>query len=212
MNKIKYFVLACICVTLCSCSVSPLTQGQIDIQKSAETAKVACYNSQAEKENTISTNMAFVPQEQIALVLVMTQMQESNKQMMAIATGNTYDPCATGTTAFDVQIAEVESKNKALSTTSTGLFGLGKWVVGAWAGTEIIDSIATAGAITIAGDGNSLNQNSFNTVGDENSLVNTSTVNIDKSTEEIDNTNNSSGNTTPDNDCVWNPATQEWDC
>jgi hypothetical protein len=137
--------------------------------------------------------LSAVPKDQIALVFVLTQMQENNKQLMAIATGNSADECSTGTSAFDVQIAELKYKNHALESVTGNVVDLGKFGFGVWGATDIADSLADAGGTVIngndnsttnSGTGNSVLTDNFKTAG-ESSNVSTVLPTVDQSSTSI---------------------------
>jgi len=177
----KFISLLCIGIIsvgslmMSGCSTTPLSQGQIDLQESAYTAKTSCYQRLQIRDQRLTTMLGRVPKDQIALVLVLTQMQDSNKQLMAIATGNSSDECSTGTTAFDVQIAEVESKNavvgKAVGVTGETI----KMALGVYGAVEIVGSVADASGIKVIGDSNSVS------TATDNAHIGGSRFNTDKS-------------------------------
>lgn len=158
--QIKYTIYVVYVIILSflvyGCSATPLTSNQINLQKSAYDSKTACYDMLKSRENVINTYISQVPKDQIALVLVLTQMQENNKQLMAIATGNSADPCDIGTTAFDVQIAEVEAKNKVVGNIGGNITNLGKFIAGSIAVINVSDDLSKAKGSTTIGDGNTI--------------------------------------------------------
>jgi len=177
-----------ICITLfaglmlAGCSAHEVTQNEIAVQHDIDSAKNSCYNMLAQRDLALTKMLTNVPKEQVALVLVLTQMQENNKQMMAIATGHSADPCGGQTNVFDAQIAEVQAKNSALRSIGGNVVTLGQWGLGAWTINKAIDGMGDHinGNVTnnnIDGQNNTLNHDSFKTAsqndikGDGNSLT-----------------------------------------
>ena len=147
-------------VGMIGCSATPMTQVQADLSAKQFDAQVACYERLKEQDAQISRVISVVPEDQVALVLVLQQVQENNKALMSIATGNEYNPCSTGANAFDVQIAEVTEKNKALSSGVSSGAGAFKWLVGGLTISSVADKI---GGTAISAGGNvETNANSKN--------------------------------------------------
>jgi hypothetical protein len=161
------------CAILAGCSATPLTHEQVVLQQQQEISRSSCYDRLKTRDIELTKAIAQVPKDQIALVLVLTQMQESNRQMLAMATGKNADPCAVGTNAFDVQIAEVRAKNHALESVTGNVFEFGKWGLGAWAVGKAVDGMGDHiggdyNNNTVSGKGNTINNNSFKTASDNN--------------------------------------------
>jgi hypothetical protein len=184
-NVLSWLTIMLAGISLAGCSATPLTQEQVDLQSKSIDAQVACYERLQAQDGRIATMLARVPEDQIALVMVLQSMQENNKALMAIATGNEYNPCSTGTTAFDVQIAEVQSKNAAASSITSSAFGLGKWIVGGYTIGAVADKIS-GDTITATG-GSEINQNAKNTT--VNALGNGSATTSHTSNPSPDNRN-----------------------
>lgn len=160
MKKVLSVVLMCVvAIALVGCGATPLTQNQVDLQEAKYTAQGKCYERLKLQDAQLTTLLSRVPNEQMALVVVLQGMQENNKALMAIATGNDYNPCADGASAFDVQIAEITEKNKALASGIKDGTGLGKWIVGGWTISNVVDKV---GQTTVTGDNNEINQNAKN--------------------------------------------------
>jgi hypothetical protein len=187
-----------VCAVLAGCSATPLTHEQVVLHQQQEISRSHCYDRLSTRDIELTKAIAQVPKDQIALVLVLTQMQESNRQMLAMATGKNADPCAMGTNAFDVQIAEIRSKNHAVESITGNVFEFGKWGLGAWAVGKAVDGMGDHiggdyNANSVSGKGNTINNNSFktasdNTMRDKNSIsagdVNKDTSCPDGSCEE----------------------------
>jgi len=173
------FMAGVVSLTMISCSPTPLTQTQYDLQVRQESARASCYQRLEARDSRLTTMLTAVPKDQVALVFVLTQMQENNKQLMAIATGNSADPCSMGTNAFDVQIAEVTAKNHAVEVVSGNLIDLGKFGLGVWGATAISSDLAHAGGTvvngtdnsnTVTGTGNSVLTDNFKTQGEASTV------------------------------------------
>lgn len=184
MKKIVTLLLCVFAIALVGCSATPLTQEQLQLQEASYIAQSDCYERLEARDAQIAQQIAQVPPEQIGLVIVLQQMQESNQAMMSLATGNQYNPCDIGSTAFDVQIAEVRSKNLALSSGMTGAFGLGKWIVGGVTATAIADKIG--GDVITATGGSEVNQNAKNTTVDSGGAATTTTTHTSQPTSSDD--------------------------
>ena len=190
-------VIGCVALIMAGCGATPLTTEQTTLHNNMEITKRSCYQGMAVVEAQRMKALGSIPKDQLALVLVLTQVQEQNKAMMAMATGKSYDPCGSGANAFDVQIAEIEHKNRSLGRT----IDLGQWIAGAWAATEVIDSIAGVGAMTLSGNGNSVTSTSIDVSGSKNSLSTSSSThpNIDNSaTADSHNDNSTAPSETPE--------------
>jgi len=185
-------VILALCIALTGCSARKVTEIDLEAHRSTEIAKEACYKSRA-------LDLIGIPLEAIGYVVMSKNFSDT---LLAIS-GN--DPCST-TNLFDAQIAEVKAKNATVTSSLSSITDLTKWGLGFWASTEWVSSIASAGGIVFSGDGNQINQDSFNTAGNENSIT-TGDVNLDNSSE--DNSDSSSG---IDENCTWDVETQEWVC
>ena len=190
MKKFISLIVIGAMVALSGCSATPITQAQYDLQVQKETAKVSCYDRLKDRDARIASMLAKIPEDQVSLVFVLTQMQENNKQLMAIATGNSADECSTGTSVFDVQIAELKYKNDTVKSVTGSVIDLGKFGFGVWGATEISADLAHAGAKTVYGDdnsavnsgtGNSVVEDSLKTSG-EGAAISSSLPSVDVST------------------------------
>lgn len=145
---------------LVGCGVTPLSSTQVSLQEKQYDAQEACFERLEAKDTKLQEMMARVPENQVSLMIVLQEMQENNKALMSMATGNNYNPCDVGPSAFDVQIAEVTEKNKTVRAGVKEGSSLGKFGIGGYT----LDSIfGKAGGVVINGDGNEFNKNSKNT-------------------------------------------------
>ena len=160
------------------CSATPITPSQERIQIAQETTEIACYNQMIDHDVAMMEALVNVPKNQIAFVVMMLEQQENSKEMMALATGRTYNPCAAGSSVFDVQIAELKEKNQYATSATASALSIGKWIVGGWAVSTIIDK-ATGDAYNYVASDNakvnvgSQNTGSYNTASGKDSNVNT---------------------------------------
>jgi len=164
MKMMKFFAVLMIVVfsiSMVGCSATPLTQNQVQLTQAAYTAQGACYDRLAKQDLQINTMLSKVPDDQVGLVIALQSMQENNKSMMAMVTGNSYNPCDMGDNAFTVQIAEINAKNKTARDVSGNVLDLGKWVAGAVTVLGVADKIS--GDTLTAHEGSELNQKSKNT-------------------------------------------------
>lgn len=167
---------------MAGCAATPITPSQERIQIAMEQAEVACYEQQTDHDIAIMEAMSNVPKDQVAFVVMMMQMSEANKEAMAMATGKSYNPCNSSTSAFDVQVAELKYKNDYASNATGSLLNLGKWAVGGWAVSELMNKASGDAYNYIAsGQGKNViasqNTGSYNTASGKESSVITSSEN-----------------------------------
>jgi len=114
---------------------------QVDLSAMTQQAKAqkACYDAR-------KLNLTGVPKEAIGYAV----MAKQNSDLILAVLGK--DPCA-GTNAFDVQIAEVESKNKAISSGLGSLTDIGMWYIG---GEVIKSALGGMNSYNVDGQFNSL--------------------------------------------------------
>lgn len=141
---------------LSSCGKTQLEQIDLNAMEKQAMAQKACYDSR-------KLDLRGVPKEAIGYAVITKQ----NADLMLAVLGK--DPCAS-TSAFDVQIAEVQAKNKALSSGLSSLTDIGMWYIGG----EVIKS-ALSGMNSYHVEGQ------FNELGVENHVDsgNTATSNKD---------------------------------
>jgi hypothetical protein len=180
------------------CSVTPLDQSSVNLQTQAYNAKISCYDRLRERDIQINSLLATIPKDQVALVFVLNQMQENNKQLMAIATGHSADPCSIGTTAFDVQIAEVKAKNHAVEVVGGDVTSLGKWITGTVAVSNVSSDLSKGGASSvstteISGDNNNI-VSSSSTLTNGNTLSEGATITTTPTTDNSNTVSNINDN------------------
>lgn len=163
LSYVSIAIIGAVGLVMAGCSATPLTQSQVTLQSQAYTAKMSCYDRLKARDIQLTSMLSHIPEDQIALVMVLNQMQESNKSMMAIATGHSADPCSSGAGAFDVQIAEVKYKNHAVEVVGGDVISLGKWVAGVVAISNVSSDLAETGGSTtttnVSGNKNSVGSN-----------------------------------------------------
>ena len=116
-----------------------------------------------------------MPPETLALVV----MSENMRDMAVMMSGNYTDPCAPGTSVYDVAIAEIREKNKTARNLVPGVVkGIVGGVVG-WKALDTLDNALAERGTSITGDGNTIDNKQFNMSGESNS------VNIDSGTSMI---------------------------
>ena len=144
------------------CSKTALTQLDIDAMDNQAKAVKACHDAR-------KIDLAGVPKEAVGYVLMSKQFGDA---LLAV-TGN--DPCKV-TNAFDVQISEVESKNKALTNASGNVLNLGQWIVGgsvAKAAFSAMGDTVTASDSASASMSSTANIESYNTATETRESYNT---------------------------------------
>ena len=137
MKKIiSIMAILCVALLMGACGKTALTQVDLDAGKEQAKAIKACYDSR-------TLDITGVPKEAIGYVVMSNQFSTA----LLSVTGN--DPCRQ-TNMFDVQIAEVESKNKALSS-GLGVVGqVGMFYIGA----DVIKAGFSAAGDTITASDN----------------------------------------------------------
>lgn len=172
MKKLLVYGLCLsMCVVLAACGATPLTDGQKELQQAQYDAQQKCYERLSGQDLILKELILRVPQDQVALVLVLQTMQENNKALMSMATGRGYNPCDMGKNAFDVQIAEVIEKNGSLKSGISSVTGLGKWIVGGLTINSALDKIGEKTVNSITGDGNEINKQSKNNTSTTGSIT-----------------------------------------
>ncbi len=149
----------------CAIEVTPPTIEQVKMQRYTDEVRDHCYSSIQAGLIADATLMAKVPEESRTMVVMLKQQGEFSKQMLAMATGASLDPCAGGTNLYDVQIAELKAKQDMAGKYIDGTLGLAKWVVGGYTVAAILDraggtTYSAVGGSTI--DVHSKNQGSYN--------------------------------------------------
>ena len=135
MKTIIYFIFLFAVLFLSGCAKSDLTQLDLTANNDMAKATKACYEAR-------KIDLTGVPKDAIGYIVMSKQFGDA---LLAV-TGN--DPCRS-TNVFDVQIAEVQAKNKSLQVGTGNILDLGKWVVGgvvATAGFDAMGDTATGNA------------------------------------------------------------------
>ena len=164
MRSIPILIIAL--AILASCSAKDITEFDVAISKNQTKAMLECMSKR-------KPDLTGVSKEHMAFVLM---SWENGERMMALMGKH---PCMQGTNVYDAQIAEVQSKNKALSSGLGSLTDLGMWYIGG----EVIKS-ALSGMNSYHVEGQ------FNDLGVENHVDSANTATR----------NDNSGNTTSVND------------
>ena len=143
MNKFfNVLAIAMIVTVIVGCSKSPLTQMDLDAGKEQAKAVEECFKAR-------KIDYSKVPKNSVGYVVMSKQFSDT---ILAV-TGN--EPCKS-TNMFDVQIAEVQSKNRVVEK-AVGVGGdvltMGIGVAGA---VKIVDSISDSTGIKVTGDGNNV--------------------------------------------------------
>jgi hypothetical protein len=163
LNKIG--ILVSVGFIMSGCSAHEITVNDLKANQQIESSISSCYQAQGNKALAQANQLAQIPANQKALVLMFTMQGDQITSAVAAATGHSVDPCKQ-TTVFDAQIAEVKSKNAAL-TKGLGTLGTAvKWGAGVWGVSEVMDTVSGASTI-INGD---------NAVVDSNKASNGSSV------------------------------------
>ncbi len=172
----KLFILASITPMLVGCGITQPTLETLKAHEAMQTARIACYETEAVKANVAKISLAQIPREQQMMVVILQQQQDFTKQVLAMVTGKSTDPCG-GTNLFDAQIAEVKARNRTASQITQGALSMVPWIVGGFALTAIADnsgggSYNAGGDITYMSDNSNNMRQSFKTnntsVGDYN--------------------------------------------
>jgi len=146
----KLFVLPVAALLLGGCAMQnpDINSGLVQLEMHKDATRTACYQSLAMNGPDYSklSDMA----------IVMIEQQKATAQLVGALTGKAIDPCGSGTNLNDVLIADSTNRNRSLQSLGGGVLNLGKWLAGAWAATEIVDSIGkNAGANVNTGGGDS---------------------------------------------------------
>lgn len=133
MRKIVALVAAGLLLTGCGLHNFEAGDGLVQLEMHKDATKTACYQALAMNGPNYSklSDMA----------IVMIEQQKATAQLVGALTGKTVDPCGGGTNLNDVLIADSTNRNRSLQSLGGGVLNLGKWVAGAWAAGEIVDSI-----------------------------------------------------------------------
>ena len=140
---------------LAGCSKTPLTAIDLSAMDKQAAAMKACHEAR-------NVDLSGVSQQAVGYIVMARQFSDA---LLAV-TGNA--PCST-TSAFDVQIAEVEAKNKTATAATGEIASFGKFFVGAAAATSILsrtggDIIGTDNAEINVNSGHTANADSYNSV------------------------------------------------
>jgi len=183
-------------IMLTSCSAHVPSGGELVAHQQVESSKTKCYEVQIYKEQKLVNSLAAIPPDQRMMVLMMNQQGEFSKQMLAIATGRSLDPC-TGTNLFDAQIAEVHEKNLTVRDSTGKVIGVVPWIVGGLtisaladnAGESVVNSYNSGSEV----NSDSKNAGSYNSVSGDAAIdtSNTITSSVDNSVDNSDNSDNS---------------------
>ncbi len=111
---------------LAGCGAHEVTSLELDAHIISENARGKCYEARR-------LDLRGVPKEAVGYAVMGKNFSDA---MLAMA-GK--DPCR-GDNLFSYLSREVESKNKALSSTTSNMVDLGKWAVGAYAVDSILDT------------------------------------------------------------------------
>jgi len=147
MKRIATVILLSVIVLLTGCGMHEFKQGDplLALELSKESAKAACYQAQA--RNVVNTTGM------TAMERVLVLQQQSYERLVGALTGKSFDPCSNGTNLNDVIIADSNNRNRSVQVLGGGVLNATKWVAGAWAATEIVDSIGKNAGSTSNIDG-----------------------------------------------------------
>jgi len=161
------------------------TLEEAQVQSQMSQSKTECYRMQANMAANLFSTLAQLPEEDRALALLMLQQQNASKELVAVATGHSLDPCGGGSNIFDVEIADLNAQTKLAGH----YIDLGKFAVGTTAAVIATDSIvdaiagsAAATGINIAASDNakvnyqSQNKDAFQTAGNDISTTGTNNI------------------------------------
>jgi len=109
------------------------TDGAVMAEMNKEDSRKACYQALAMNGPDYSklSDMA----------IVMIEQQKATAQLVGALTGKQIDVCGGGTNLNDVLVADSNNRNRSVQVLGGGVLNAVKWVAGAWAATEIVDSI-----------------------------------------------------------------------
>jgi len=126
-------VFASLLLTGCGLHKFDAGDGLVQVEMAKENSKAACYKAQmlAKPDYNKMSDMA----------IVMIEQQRVTALLVGALTGKSVDPCSAGTNLNDVAIADSAQRNQSLRSLGGGVLNTGKWIAGAWAATEIVDSI-----------------------------------------------------------------------
>jgi len=159
MKRIAAVILVSLSVLLAGCAPHQFaaTDGAVQVELNKEHSRTACYQSLAMNGPDYSklSDMA----------IVMIEQQKATAQLVGALTGKQIDPCGGGTNLNDVLIADSNNRNRSVQVLGGGVLNAVKWVAGAWAATEIVDSIGK----------NAGNSTTSNTEGGDVSVTNSRT-------------------------------------
>ena len=159
MKRIGAVILVSLSVLLAGCAPHQfaMDDGAVQVELKKMDSQKACYEAQA--RNTFDTaGMS-------ELGKVMVFQQQSTERLIGALTGKQIDPCGGGSNLNDVLIADSANRNRSVQVLGGGVLNAVKWVAGAWAATEIVDSIGK----------NAGNSTSSNTEGGDVSVTNSRT-------------------------------------
>lgn len=190
-NTWKALGLLAVLAMLSGCSIkhTPPTIEEVSVYKIEQSARAACYQARAIASQADAVSMKGVPEKDKLFMILMKQQGDTAKEMLALATNRSLDPCDAGTNLFDVQIAEV----RAAVEMNEDMLGAAKWGVGlglgAWVSIEAIDALSAGGdVITSLSGGSNYNVDSQNS-GSKN-IAGGDTINTDSGVEIKDSSQN----------------------
>jgi hypothetical protein len=157
MNS-KIVICIVLAILFTGCAKTDLTKIDLDAMKQQQKAVTACYEAR-------KIDLKGVPKDSIGYIIM--------AQQLVSALGN--DPCKS-TNAFDVQIAEVNAKNRALSSATGNVINLGQWIVGgsvAKAAFGAMGDTVTASDSASASMSSTANNESYNTATETRESYNT---------------------------------------
>ena len=135
MKRIVAVILLSVVVLLTGCGMHKFApdDGLLRVEMNKENSRTACYQALAMNGPDYSklSDMA----------IVMIEQQKATAQLVGALTGKQIDPCGGGTNLNDVVIADSNNRNRSAQVLGGGVLNAVKWVAGAWAATEIVDSI-----------------------------------------------------------------------
>ena len=135
MKRIVAIFLLSLAVLLVGCAPHQFAadDGAVKVELKKVEATKACYEARAMNGPDYSklSDMA----------IVMIEQQKATAQLVGALTGKQIDPCGGGTNLNDVLIADSNNRNRSVQVLGGGVLNATKWIAGAWAATEIVDSI-----------------------------------------------------------------------
>lgn len=130
-----------------------LTMNQENLTEMArEKTRQVCYR----EHGKLRAKMVDLSTDNPIIMALIAQADALNNAFSLMSTGKQFDPCPSSTNINDVAIAET----KMYSNVWDKAFSFLKFGIGAWAGTEIVDSLSGfAGGYSLAavGDGSTVN-------------------------------------------------------